>query len=200
MTMMLRVVLILVSVGTMTMMIQKIRKATLQIEDSIFWVLVSMMFVVFSLFPSVADFLAHLLGIYATVNFLFLFMIFLLLMRVFAMTIRISQLETKVKELAQAMALAGLEREEEETAARTGGGVDVQDAQEQEPMGKDHPDAGTGRDPDPAGEGVPGPAGEEAPDPAGEGVPDPAGKGAPDPAGETGKTLQEEQIQIPQES
>lgn len=120
MTMMLRIVLIVASVGTMTMMIQKIRKATLQIEDSIFWVLVSMMFVVFSLFPAVADFLAHILGIYATVNFLFLFMIFLLLMRVFAMTIRISQLETKVKELVQAMALAELERAEEEKDARAG--------------------------------------------------------------------------------
>ena len=99
MTMMLRIVLILASVGTMTLIMRKIRKAKLQIEDGIFWVLVSIMFVVFSVFPPVADFLAHMLGIYATVNFLFLFMIFLLLMRVFAMTIRISQLETKVKEL-----------------------------------------------------------------------------------------------------
>lgn len=147
MTMMLRVVLILVSVGTMAMMIHKIRKATLQIEDSIFWVLVSMMFVVFSLFPSVADFLAHMLGIYATVNFLFLFMIFLLLMRVFAMTIRISQLETKVKELAQAMALAKLEREEKEKAARAGGGGGAGVQQGQGLVGEGHPSADTGKDP-----------------------------------------------------
>lgn len=120
MTMMLRAVLILASAGTMAMMIQKIRKAKLQIEDAIFWVLVSLMFVVFSLFPPVADFLAHLLGIYATVNFLFLFMIFLLLMRVFFMTIRISQLETKLKELVQAMALSELELEQEqETLKKT---------------------------------------------------------------------------------
>lgn len=97
----------------MTLIIRKIRKAKLQIEDGIFWVLVSMMFVVFSLFPPVADFLAHMLGIYATVNFLFLFMIFLLLMRVFAMTIRISQLETKVKELVQKLAIYQLEMEEQ---------------------------------------------------------------------------------------
>lgn len=140
MTMMLRVILILVSAGTMTMMIQKIRKATLQIEDAIFWVLVSGMFVVFSLFPGVADFLAHMLGIYATVNFLFLFMIFLLLLRVFAMTIRISQLETKVKELAQAMALAGLEREEKEEEARAGGGGDPGAQQGQEPVRDPEPD------------------------------------------------------------
>lgn len=112
MTMMLRVVLILVSAATMVMMIQKIRRAKLQIEDSIFWVLVSFMFVLFSLFPPVADFLAHILGIYATVNFLFLLMIFLLLMRVFSMTIRMSQQETTLKELAQKLALYELEQRE----------------------------------------------------------------------------------------
>lgn len=117
MTMMLRVVLILVSAGTLAMVLNKIRRARLQIEDSIFWVLVSVMFVIFSLFPPVADFLAHLLGIYATVNFLFLFIIFLLLLRVFSMTIRISQLETKVKELIQSTAITRLEQEEADMAA-----------------------------------------------------------------------------------
>lgn len=114
---MLRMILILASAGTMAMMIQKIRKAKLQIEDAIFWVLVSLMFVVFSIFPPVADFLAHMLGIYATVNFLFLFIIFLLLMRVFSMTLRISQLETKLKELVQKMALYELEQEDEKRKA-----------------------------------------------------------------------------------
>lgn len=145
MTMMLRVVLILVSVGTMTMMIQKIRKATLQIEDSIFWVLVSMMFVVFSLFPSVADFLAHLLGIYATVNFLFLFMIFLLLMRVFAMTIRISQLETKIKGLVQAMALAQLEQQAQGERIQSADGAPEDDGQE---TGTDGQETGADGEPD----------------------------------------------------
>lgn len=111
MTMMLRILLILASVGTLALMIQKIRKAKLQIEDAIFWILVSGMFVVFSVCPPVADFLAHLVGIYATVNFLFLFIIFLLLMRVFSMTIRISQLETKVKELVQRIGIYQLEEE-----------------------------------------------------------------------------------------
>ena len=120
MTMMLRVVLILVSAATMIMMIQKIRKAKLQIEDSIFWVLVSFMFVLFSLFPPVADFLAHMLGIYATVNFLFLFIIFLLLIRVFSMTIRMSQQETKLKELAQKLALYELEQREKGTGKEAG--------------------------------------------------------------------------------
>ena len=41
MTTMLRILLILVSVATMGMMVRKIRQAKVQIEDSIFWILLS---------------------------------------------------------------------------------------------------------------------------------------------------------------
>ena len=59
MTTMLRILLILVSVATMGMMVRKIRQAKVQIEDSIFWILLSMLLVVFSIFPAVADGLAY---------------------------------------------------------------------------------------------------------------------------------------------
>ncbi len=112
MTMMLRCLLIVVSVFTLVMMARKIRQAKVQIEDSIFWLLLSLLLVIFSLFPKVADGLAALLGIYSTANFLFLFTIFLLLVKLFSMSLRISQLETKLKELVQKSALDQLEREE----------------------------------------------------------------------------------------
>lgn len=117
MTTMLRILLILVSVATMGMMVRKIRQAKVQIEDSIFWILLSMLLVVFSIFPAVADGLAWLLGIYSTANFLFLFTIFLLLVKLFTMTLRMSQLETRLKELVQRMALDELQREEEKQYA-----------------------------------------------------------------------------------
>ncbi len=117
MTTMLRVLLILVSVATMGMMLRKIRQAKVQIEDSIFWILLAMLLVVFSIFPTVADNLAWLFGIYSTANFLFLFTIFLLIVKLFTMTLRISQLETRLKELVQKIALDELEREEEKQSA-----------------------------------------------------------------------------------
>ena len=117
MTTMLRILLILVSVATMGMMVRKIRQAKVQIEDSIFWILLSMLLVVFSIFPAVADGLAWLLGIHSTANFLFLFTIFLLLVKLFTMTLRMSQLETRLKELVQRMALDELQREEEKQYA-----------------------------------------------------------------------------------
>lgn len=114
MTMTLRVALIVVSFLTFFFMMRKIRQAKMQIESAIFWIVLALVLVVFSIFPSVADFAARLLGIYSTANFLFLFAIFLLIVKVFFMTLHISQLETKVKELVQQMALEEKRHEEHE--------------------------------------------------------------------------------------
>jgi len=118
MTMTLRAALILVSVGTLFLMMHKIRQSKVQIESAIFWIVLALVLVVFSIFPSVADFASRLLGIYATTNFLFLFAIFILIVKVFYMTIHISQLETKVKELVQQMALEEKFREETEECTK----------------------------------------------------------------------------------
>ena len=107
-----RIILIIVSVLTMSFMLRKIRQAKVQIEAAMFWVIVALILVVFSLCPAVADACARLLGIYSTPNFLFLFMIFLLMVKVFSMTLQVSQLESKQKELVQKIALAQKEQEE----------------------------------------------------------------------------------------
>lgn len=114
MTMTLRIVLVLVSFTTFYLMMRKIRQAKVLIESAIFWIILALVLVVFSVFPSVADYAAKLLGIYSTANFLFLLAIFLLIVKVFYMTIHISQLETKVKELVQKMALEENKHEEEQ--------------------------------------------------------------------------------------
>ena len=107
-----RVILVIVSLLTMSFMMRKIRQAKVQIQAAMFWVIVALILVVFSLFPGVADACARLLGIYSTPNFLFLFMIFLLMVKVFSMTLQVSQMESKQKELVQKIALAQKEREE----------------------------------------------------------------------------------------
>ena len=107
-----RVILVIVSLLTMSFMMRKIRQAKVQIEAAMFWVIVALILVVFSLFPGVADACARLLGIYSTPNFLFLFMIFLLMVKVFSMTLQVSQMESKQKELVQKIARAQKEREE----------------------------------------------------------------------------------------
>lgn len=106
MTVLLRIVLIIVSLGTLWSLLHRIRKARLNIEEAISWVLMALMFVIFALFPVVPDTLAHLLGIYSTANFLFLLMIFLLFLRLFSLTMKVGRLEERVKELVQELALA----------------------------------------------------------------------------------------------
>ena len=81
MTTTLRIVLILSSIATFLLMMRKIRQSKIQIESAIFWIILAWILVIFSIFPPVADFLAHCLGIYATANFLFLFAIFLLIVK-----------------------------------------------------------------------------------------------------------------------
>lgn len=113
MTITLRIALILVSLATFAMIMRKIRQSRMQIESALFWIVLSLVLVVYSVFPKVADACASLLGIYATTNFLFLFAIFVLILKVFFMSIHISQLETRVKELTQAMALKEKQYEED---------------------------------------------------------------------------------------
>lgn len=113
MSIMLRVCLITASVMTMIMMMHKIRKSKVQIEDALFWVLFSFILILFSLFPGLAYLLSDLVGTEAPSNFIFLLVIFLLLVKVFVLSVRISQLETKVKDLVQQIAIDKKDRDHE---------------------------------------------------------------------------------------
>ncbi len=113
MTTLFRIVLVVVSLATFGVVIQKIRRSKMRLEDAVFWVLICVMVVIFALFPAVPDALSALLGIYSTANFLFLFMIFILLMKTFTMSLHISELERKIEELAQNEALRDVKPEGE---------------------------------------------------------------------------------------
>ncbi|MBE5981770.1 MAG: DUF2304 domain-containing protein [Paenibacillaceae bacterium] len=115
MTFLLRCVLICVSLVLTVYVLGRIRHSKMRIEDSIFWVMFSMLLVVFSIFPKVADFISSLVGTYSTANFIFTLMIFILLTKVFFQSIKISQLERRVTELIQMLALdkeEAIEKEE----------------------------------------------------------------------------------------
>lgn len=105
MTSTLRIVLIIVSIVTTIMIMRKIRQSKLQIEDSIFWIGFSSILILFSVFPVIPNLLARLAGTYTTANFIYLAVIFLLIIKMFHMSIKQSQLETKIKDLAQKIAL-----------------------------------------------------------------------------------------------
>lgn len=113
MTLVFRVILILVSLCTFISIIKKIRNAKVQIEYSLFWIVFSAVLLLFSIFPQIPNFITDLLGIYSTVNFIFLFVIFVLLVHQFMNSIKISQLEQKLKELTQELAVRELRKKED---------------------------------------------------------------------------------------
>ena len=102
MTAVLKTVLILACLLTCFYTLHKIRKSQMQIEDSVFWIIISALLVIVSIFP----------GIGVPVNFVFLAMIFILLYKVFSMSVRISQLEYKLKNLVQQIAIKNYESQE----------------------------------------------------------------------------------------
>ena len=107
MTIWFQIVLIFVSLATVTFILRGIRKSQVQINDSLFWIFFSLVLLVFSVFPKLAEIIARALGIVSAVNFIFLFIIFLLLINQYQLTVRLSKLDTKFKYLVQTIALRG---------------------------------------------------------------------------------------------
>ena len=84
---------------------RKLKKSQIQVMDTVFWIGLSIIFVILSVFPDIATILSRLMGFQAPVNFIFLLMIFLLLIRCFFMSIRISQLEDRLRNLVEELAI-----------------------------------------------------------------------------------------------
>lgn len=101
----LRVILFAGAVWMAYYMLRKIRKAQMQIEDALFWIIVAFMFVLLGVFPGIAIFAAKILDIQSPANLVFLVVIFMLLLKVFALTKKVSVLEHKLKNLVQRYAI-----------------------------------------------------------------------------------------------
>lgn len=112
MSIILRLILLTVSLITFFYIVRKIRKSQVQLTDVSFWVLFSFVLVIIAVFPSIAYFMAGLLQIMTTVNFIFLAVIFLLLLQLFLLSIKVSKMESKMKELAGEVALQNYGKDE----------------------------------------------------------------------------------------
>lgn len=101
----LRIMLIAASLGSFAYMIKKIRKSQVRIVDASFWVLFSLALIVLAVFPDFALFLSETIGVASTVNFVFLVVIFLLLIGLFLLSVKVSKLESKIIDMAGAIAI-----------------------------------------------------------------------------------------------
>lgn len=108
-----RVILLVVSIGTFCYIIRKIRKSQVQITDISFWIFLSLVLIIIALVPQIAIYMAKILQIATTVNFVFLTVIFLLLLQLFLLSIKVSKLENRLNELTGEIALSHYKQHEE---------------------------------------------------------------------------------------
>lgn len=101
MSIMLRVLLITMSVLSLFYVISKIRNSKMQIEYSIFWILMSFVMIIMSVFPEIVYWITTTMRMISPANVVYMFIIAILLVKSFMMTIEISKLEDKVKDLVQ---------------------------------------------------------------------------------------------------
>ena len=98
--------------------LKKIRQSKLQIEYAIFWIIFSVVLLIFSLFPFLVAMMTRAIGMELPVNFIFLLFILILILKAFFQTIETSALENKVRNLTQRLAIEEKERQEELSAMK----------------------------------------------------------------------------------
>lgn len=101
----LQLVFIIASVATFLFVVLQIRKHGLNIEDSISWILWSILLLLFSFFPQISGWMSTTLGFMSPSNFILCLFIFFLYIMVFAQMIKISKLKEKQTELIQKLSL-----------------------------------------------------------------------------------------------
>ncbi|MCR5742165.1 MAG: DUF2304 domain-containing protein [Lachnospiraceae bacterium] len=100
-----RVLLLVAAVFMAIYVGRKLRRSQFQINDSMFWIIMAFVLVLFAVFPQIAEWAADVVGVESPANLVYLVMIFLMMVRIFLLTIRVSQLEDKLKNLAEEVAL-----------------------------------------------------------------------------------------------
>lgn len=108
----LRIVLIIGAIALVALVIAGVRKSRMRIEDSLFWIVLSLLVLVLSLFPQIGLWASDVLGVQSPVNIVMLFFVAVLIAKCFSLARQVSQLENKVKELTQRVAVDRLDHYE----------------------------------------------------------------------------------------
>ena len=101
----LRIILIVLSVISFGLCVMNIKQSKLKMNNSIIWMLGSLLLILMSIFTDVVGWISTLFGFMAPVNFVFLIMIGFLLVQVFIDNIRLSELNEKIKDLSHYIAI-----------------------------------------------------------------------------------------------
>lgn len=95
----------------MTVIINMVRRRTLELKYVLAWLLGDILLILFALFPGMMMWLARILGIYSPVNMIFFLGFIFLAGIVFSLTVALSRLSSGQRRVAQETALWEYERE-----------------------------------------------------------------------------------------
>ena len=105
----LRLTLIIVTVLTFFFILHSIKKAKMNSDYAVVWIIVVILLVLLALIPQISYVFAEIIGVISPVNGVLLLVIFILIMLSFYAFLKISTLEAKVKSLVQAYAIQNME-------------------------------------------------------------------------------------------
>lgn len=108
----LRIILLVAAIAVVVYLLRAVKRSKMRIEDTVFWVVLGVIILLFAIFPQIVTFFAGLLGIASEQNFVFMFFIFVLAARAFFNSRDNSDQETKLRELTQQIALERLDHYE----------------------------------------------------------------------------------------
>ena len=100
-----RILLIAGSLLTAFYVLRRVRKSRMRTEDSVFWLVFSLVLVLMGVLPDLVTRLASRIGVMSAANLVFLIVIFLLIIKLFLMDQRISALQRQTVETAQSVAI-----------------------------------------------------------------------------------------------
>lgn len=104
----LRIILLVAAIAVVAYLLRSVKRSKMRIEDTLFWVILGVIILVFAIFPHTVTALAALLGIASEQNFVFMFFIFVFAIRAFFNSRDNSEQETELRELTQQIALERL--------------------------------------------------------------------------------------------
>ena len=106
-----QIILILGSTLSFLLILNMVRKKSLELKYALTWLITSFSFIVLALFPKIINFVSILLHIKEEVNALFLLILFFMLIIIYTLTIALSRSTNKITTLAQEIGLLKLDFE-----------------------------------------------------------------------------------------
>lgn len=100
-----QILIVVITLLAMFYVINKIRNKRIELKYSLVWLALGTGIIIFTCFPKLTTWLAHVLGISQPMNMLFFAGFCFMLPIIFSLSVSVSRLSNKVKRLTQEMAL-----------------------------------------------------------------------------------------------